>query len=425
MSLPADTVLLAHSHEILMLLDPVDLRVLHANGAACKVLGCTPKDLAGRPITDIECALASSFFWDEVRQGNLQEVEGADTEFKRADGIVLPAERSLEKASDGSGRLVVRAKLINAPAKEGEAVLISQLRSALEAAADGILLVDKAGRILVMNQRFAALWQIPEALLWAQDAEAIFKQMGESAADPEGYRRRLEEIALHPDLESADVVELRDGRVLERKSSPARDGELSVGRVFSFADVTRLRRYQMELEHIAYSDSLTGVANRVLLNDRIRHAIAQAKRKQEPVGLVYLDMDGFKTVNDRYGHEAGDQLLIAVTERVKQILRTSDTLARLGGDEFAIVLSDIHDCSETKPVIERLAEALREPLALSASLSLSVTASFGVAFFPQDGEDCETLLRHADQAMYRAKQSGKNRYVFFESAEADESAGEN
>jgi diguanylate cyclase (GGDEF)-like protein len=416
MSQLPDTLLLAHCREILLLLDPINLRVLHANATACKTLGCSREDLLGKAITDIECALSASFFWDEVREGNLTEVEWAETELKRADGLILPAERSLEKALDDSGRLVVRARLVNTHAQIDEAALINQLRAALEAAADGIMLVDREGRILNLNQRFATLWQIPEAILWTQDAGKIFTLMGEAVSDPTTYRRRLSEIATHPALESADVIELRDGRVLERKSSPARDGEQVIGRVYSFSDITRLRRYQLELERIAYSDSLTGVANRVLLNDRIRHAIAQAKRKREPVGLVYLDMDGFKTVNDRYGHEAGDQLLIAVTERISQILRTSDTLARLGGDEFVIVLSDLHTRAETRPVIERLAQSLREPLLLSGNLSLQVSASFGVAFYPQDGDDAETLLRHADQAMYRAKQSGKNQVCFFKAS---------
>jgi len=180
-----------------------------------------------------------------------------------------------------------------------------------------------------------------------------------------------------------------------------------------FTDITLLKEHQKQLEHVTHYDALTGLPNRVLLADRVRQAIAQTRRRDKLMALVCLDLDGFKPVNDAHGHEVGDELLVAISARMKDALREGDTLARLGGDEFVIVLTDLEDPAECNKILSRLLRVAAAPVHVR-NLTLQVSASLGVTLHPMDGSDPDTLLRHADQAMYQAKQAGKNRYHLFD-----------
>jgi len=175
----------------------------------------------------------------------------------------------------------------------------------------------------------------------------------------------------------------------------------------------RVRERTAELERIAHYDPLTGVPNRRMLADQLNQAIARARRQDKSLAVCYLDLDGFKPVNDQYGHASGDLLLIEITRRLKQVLRTEDTLARLGGDEFVMILSDLNRTEEIDTVLARVLESVSESIHLG-DIAVSISASIGVTLFPNDAADPDTLMRHADQAMYQAKESGKNRYQLFD-----------
>jgi diguanylate cyclase (GGDEF)-like protein len=169
------------------------------------------------------------------------------------------------------------------------------------------------------------------------------------------------------------------------------------------------------LDEMAHFDALTHLPNRVLLADRIQQAILHAPRRGKSVAVAFLDLDGFKDVNDKFGHVVGDKLLVSLSNRMKATLREGDTLARLGGDEFVAVLSDLSDHNDLEPFLKRLLAVASERVIIEDA-TLQVSASIGVTIFPQDGSSPEQLLRHADQAMYRAKQSGKNRFHLFDVA---------
>ncbi len=187
-----------------------------------------------------------------------------------------------------------------------------------------------------------------------------------------------------------------------------------------FSDITTAKEHQKQLEHIAHYDSLTSLPNRVVLADRLHQAMSQALRRKQRLAVVFLDLDGFKAVNDKHGHETGDQLLIALADRLKQALREGDTLARLGGDEFVAVLLDLDDAADSLPMLARLLSAAAQPVHVD-NLTLQVSASLGVTFYPQSEEvDADQLLRQSDQAMYQAKLAGKNRFHIFD-AEQDRS----
>jgi diguanylate cyclase (GGDEF)-like protein/PAS domain S-box-containing protein len=182
-------------------------------------------------------------------------------------------------------------------------------------------------------------------------------------------------------------------------------------------DITAVKAYQSQLEHIAHFDTLTNLPNRLLLADRLQQSMAQAQRRGQKLAVAYLDLDGFKTVNDRYGHAVGDQLLVKLANAMKGTLREGDTLARLGGDEFVAVLIDLDIPDSCVPMLTRLLDAASEPVHLSGQM-LQVSASVGVTFYPQALDvEADQLLRQADQAMYQAKLAGNNRYHVFDAVQ--------
>ena len=180
-----------------------------------------------------------------------------------------------------------------------------------------------------------------------------------------------------------------------------------------FADISQQKEHELELEHLARYDVLTGLPNRALLEDRLRQEMAHCLRNRKQLAVVYIDLDGFKLINDQYGHNIGDELLIALSLRMKGALRDGDTLSRIGGDEFVAVLTGLDLAKDCEIVLSRILRAAAEPVVANDSL-LRVSASMGVTVFPQDAADADQLLRHADHAMYQAKQSGKNRYHYFD-----------
>jgi diguanylate cyclase (GGDEF)-like protein len=194
--------------------------------------------------------------------------------------------------------------------------------------------------------------------------------------------------------------------VTARQLVSARDNQRLNRRLGGTLDV--LRERETELEYQAFHDSLTGLANRALLEDRVQHAQTHQDRSDEAMALIYIDLDGFKKINDELGHHAGDQLLVQVADRLTVCARDSDTIARIGGDEFAILCERMHADGDEEVVAARIVERLAEPFVLGAGVG-QIGASVGIARRMPHGVDAERLMKEADQAMYRAKTSGKGR----------------
>lgn len=182
-----------------------------------------------------------------------------------------------------------------------------------------------------------------------------------------------------------------------------------------FADVTERHYIQEQLHWAANHDILTQLPNRLLLSERLKQAIGQVQQTGKLLAVCYLDLDNFKPINDRWGHEAGDQLLVRMATRLQQHLRPKDTVARLGGDEFVLLLVDDASTTAIAAILQHLLAAIMEPCDIPLHSAVSLSASIGVTLFPRDETDPDALLRHADQAMYMAKQAGRNRYHFFDS----------
>lgn len=180
-----------------------------------------------------------------------------------------------------------------------------------------------------------------------------------------------------------------------------------------FTDITQLKAHQAELDRVAHYDVLTGLPNRRLLSDRLKRSVNRTERSGKSCAICFLDLDGFKEINDRYGHAIGDQLLVGIANNLQAILRIDDTLARMGGDEFVLILSEIASATECSLILDRVLVAVNTIIQI-AEIEVGATASIGVCMYPEDHADPDTLLRHADQAMYLAKDAGGNRYQMFD-----------
>ncbi|MBV2106772.1 MAG: EAL domain-containing protein [Candidatus Thiodiazotropha sp. (ex Ctena orbiculata)] len=297
------------------------------------------------------------------------------------------------------------------------------LQSIIDGVADPIMVVDREYNIKLMNKA-------AEHTPLVTDTKSLFKcyQVSHERDIPcnnEDYvcpldivlstRKPVTVIHRH---KTADGSE----RLFEVVGSPLFDERQRIsGMVQASRDITahihtqqELQEKKTRLEHVAYHDSLTSLPNRTLLADRLNQTMSQVTRRGGQLAVAYLDLDGFKEINDSYGHDTGDLFLVALAHRVKGILRDGDTIARLGGDEFVAVLVDLQHSNDSIPLLERMLSAAAQPIHLG-KLTLQVSASIGVTFYPQSEEvDADQLLRQADQAMYNAKVTGKSRYHFFE-----------
>lgn len=288
---------------------------------------------------------------------------------------------------------------------------LSLIRSTIESSADGILVVSTLGKIVDYNTLFLSMWNIPESAIQTKEDSIILEYVHNQLASPEIFMKTTDDIYKTDEI-SIDMLNFKDGRVFERYSQPHKLNGISVGRVWSFRDITKRFYLEKELEHQATHDALTDLPNRILLYDRIKHEIALSNRNKSKFGVLFLDIDRFKLINDSLGHNAGDQLLIEVANRLTSSLRASDTLARLGGDEFVLVISDVNKDEHLFMVANKLLELFKIPFKLG-DRSLNISSSIGISLYPDDGEKAEILLQNADLAMYRSKAQGMNQFQFY------------
>jgi diguanylate cyclase (GGDEF)-like protein/PAS domain S-box-containing protein len=290
-------------------------------------------------------------------------------------------------------------------------------RLLLHSAGEGIFGVDVMGQVTFVN---------PAALrLLGFAAEELLGQRVHAA-----IHHSHEDGSIYPVVDSPmyasytqgaenqvgdEVLWRKDGSSfpVEYSSTPiAKDGQVT-GAVVTFRDVTDRKQAEEIIHQMAYHDSLTGLPNRKLFSDRLGIALAQAQRNQKVVAIAMLDLDHFKEVNDTLGHDVGDLLLKATAERLRTALRDSDTVARIGGDEFALILPDLKGINDAIQVAQKIVASFRKPFPIDTH-QLLMTTSIGIAVYPNDGTDEGMLLKNADQAMYQAKQTGRDRYRFYE-----------
>jgi diguanylate cyclase (GGDEF)-like protein/PAS domain S-box-containing protein len=293
----------------------------------------------------------------------------------------------------------------SAPADQGRL-----LGEALNNLSLGIIVFDDRREVVFCNARYLEIYGLSaEQVKPGTPTSHLIRhrlKLGLKVEEtPDDYVR--ERIG-KPVVEHTVVQEFADGRIIRYTIRPMSNG----GGMATHEDITEKRQTELKIEHLAHHDSLTGLANRVRLNDRLEHALTQPAHGRI-VAVHHLDLDRFKAVNDTLGHHAGDTLLKIVASRLREQVRASDTISRMGGDEFVIVQSPISEPGEATLLAERVIAAIAEPFEIDGH-QFAVGTSVGIAVSPGDGNDSATLLRNADLALYRAKEDGRGTFRFFE-----------
>ncbi|BAE52421.1 sensor domain-containing protein [Paramagnetospirillum magneticum] len=295
---------------------------------------------------------------------------------------------------------------------------LRKLETALEQAPVSVMITDSHGAIEYVNRAFVLVSGYSEDEVLGRNPRLL--KSGETVASL--YRDMWHCLASGATWQGELCNRAKDGSLFWEYAtiSPIRDDDGVVTHFMAVKEnITQRKETEQQLVHQATHDTLTGLPNRLLLEDRVHHAIEVAKREGRRIGLMFLDLDRFKIVNDSLGHVAGDELLKVVSDRLRHTLRRSDTVARLGGDEFVVVLTHFQSTTELAEVAEKISAALDEPVELSGH-KVHVGASIGIAIYPDDGDNFNALMKDADTAMYRAKQKGRNTFCFYDSNMNDE-----
>ncbi len=342
----------------------------------------------------------------QVRQGQLTERLPATREDELGD-LMRGVNLTLDRLSDEA---VQRQR-----AADNLALERSRLAAVLSEMNQGVLIEDADRRVALCNRTFCELLQLgadPTALIGNDARELMGNALTASAQGVLAVWRMDELVALSSPV-TGEIIEMNDGRVLARDYQAIEVAGGRQGVFWSYRDITEQQQLQQRLQWQAMHDPLTDLPNRLLLNDRMGAAMVRAKRMQQLLAVCMLDLDLFKQVNDQLGHEAGDELLKEVANRLKRCTRGDDTVARLGGDEFVLLLGGLTSYDEMDLVLSRVRDSVAQPYQLVAA-EVRVCASIGVTLYPLNENDPDTLLRHADQAMYHAKQNGGNAYHLFD-----------
>lgn len=389
-----------------------DFHYLSCNRRYAQDLGIQPESVVG--LTDYDLFprdLAEKYHRDEQRimaEGLTEELEEtyALSGGERFINAVKTAVR------DGTGTVVgVLGILWDITERKKADDKLRQSAVVFESTAEGVIITDADANITAVNKAFTSitgyaeeevLGKNPSVLASQRHDESFYTTLWrslDSAGQWQGElwnRRKNGEV--YPQWMTISKVLDEDGRTTHY--------------VGVFSDITAIKESQTQLDYLAHHDPLTGLPNRLVATDRLAHAVERARRDQQQVAVVFLDLDRFKNINDTLGHPVGDRLLQAVGSRLKESLRDEDTLARLGGDEFIVVVEDVRRADDLATLSRKLLDSFKRPFYVE-DRELHVGASIGISLFPDDGADSATLIKNADAAMYQAKERGRNTYQFY------------
>ena len=289
---------------------------------------------------------------------------------------------------------------------------LSLLRSTIESSADGILVVDLNKKLIDFNTKFLTMWDISNAMVIDKNSITLFKHMLRQLYRSGKYLKQIYHLDNNIGQTSRHTMHFKDGKILECSSQPHYMNDVIIGRVWGFRDVTERAKLEQKLEYQASHDMLTGLPNRILLNDRIQQNIEFAVRNNRKFALLFFDLDRFKLVNDSLSHEIGDSLLCMVANRLSTLVRKQDTFARLGGDEFVMIIPELKKDDDVAIICKKILQAFKQPFEL-ANREIIISTSIGISLYPRDGKTVNTLLKNADLAMYQAKENGGNQFHFY------------
>lgn len=388
----------------------VDLtgKYIFCNEAYAKILGLVKEELLGISYKGISRDPPKTFqtFNEVFRTG--VPTKSLLRKVMRKDGSEREVESSVSLIKDENGQTIgfrgITRDVTDRNHRETERKkMVSLLEATIESTADGILVVDHSGNIVLYNHKFVELWRIPDSVLAPRDDGKALSFVLSQLKAPDVFLAKVNELYAHPDDESLDTLEFKDGRIFERYSKPQKIDGISVGRVWNFRDVTQLKRGEETLRTLSLVDDLTGLYNRRGFLTLAEQELKMANRLKRGMFLLFADLDDLKGINDNFGHREGDRALFAVANIIKETYRDPDIIARIGGDEFVVLA--IEGASESSA--ENLRTRLNGNLGLFNSkreLSYPLSISLGVVRYdPDQPTSVEGLIAEADKRMYAEK----------------------
>jgi diguanylate cyclase (GGDEF)-like protein/PAS domain S-box-containing protein len=391
-------------------------RLLLVNDAFCRMFGLSRDEIIGKTLAEEVPPTHREHFLSIDKKVLKEGKEIVYEETFTARG--MPSKTILTRKNrfeDSKGRFFIVGIVHDITDRKHAEEKLKRAASVFTHADEGIIIADAAGNITEVNDAFSRITGYTASEVLGKNPRIL--QSGRHS--PEFYAQMWATITTKGHWR---------GEIWNRRKNGENYAEMitisaaknTAGRVQHYVslstDITTNKAYQEQLERIAHYDLLTNLPNRVLLADRLNQAMLHSQRRHRLLAVAFIDLDYFKDVNDTYGHNVGDELLIVISNRMKEALREGDTLARIGGDEFIAVMVDLEKVADSQPLLERLLKATANPVTLGDAI-IHISASIGVTFYSQENIDAEKLISQADQAMYIAKQAGKNRYHLFDAAQ--------
>ncbi len=404
--------------DAISIIDVKSMRIVAVNRTFCKSLGYKKKDVIGRRCYEVThlhdskcsgpddpCPLVKT-----LRTGSSSVFEHIHC---HKDGHKVFMEVSVSPIRNERGDIIFALHIArDITQRKNTEDELQKLKKAVENSGEAIFLTDRDGTFLYVNPEFTNLYGFSQAEVVGKRTPRILKSGKMKAENYAKFWKRINEGAI---IKGEVINKTRDGRLLEIGStvSPIFDNQGALtGFLAIQRDITNRKQDEKRLNYLAYHDILTDLPNRLLFNDRFNQSMARAARYRTLVAVMLMDLDRFKEINDRYGHRTGDLLLKSVAGRLAGTVRKMDTLSRLWGDEFGILIGDLKHARDVVPITRKILKIFTEPFLVEGH-ELKISASIGIAFYPDQGDNIEILLRNADHAMYQAKDLGRNRYHIY------------
>ena len=396
----------------MLLVTDMEQNILFANPAALATLGYTQQELTGIKINTLINDGAGLTPTEIEEFSHSGEIKSIEREFlhKSKDPVSTLITVTMMHQPDGKAYQIVHAgrDITRLKRTEHELQLAAKV---MENDSSAILICDENVNIVLVNPAFCeitgyskeeVIGKNPRILSSGKQPPEFYKNMW-SALQNDGMWsgeiwNRRKNGGIYPERLSITVVRNEEGEITNFVSL--------------FTDITEQKNVEQRLSHLAHHDQLTGLPNRTLFTDRLEHALAHAAREDHKIGLMFIDLDGFKPINDEYGHDVGDALLCAIADTLNALVRDADTVARVGGDEFVLILENINVLEDVVYVADKILARFTRPF-IVAETTCNVGCSIGISIAPDDGSDADELVKKADTAMYLAKESGRQQYCIY------------
>jgi len=404
-------VAIEHSDNTVVITD-VNKHITYVNETFEKVTGYKQEEVLGKDPSILKSEIQTPSFYKELND-KLSKGQKWEGQFinKRKDGSLFYEKASIVPVFLNKKPLGFLALKLDISEYVEQNKKLAQAASVFENTEEAIIITDQDGKVLSINSAFSKIYGYKiediqgESLRFLHSNEQndiFYKEMWKKIKEKGIWRGKI-------------INKTKDGEFIPVWTTIKRilndKGEV-VNYTAIQTDLREIESSQAKADYLAYHDPLTGLANRINFEEYLKHALNIAKRNNSYLALLFIDLDRFKVINDTLGHDIGDNVLLAVATKLKKVLRESDFIARWGGDEFVVILENLHTASDAALVAKNIINALQTPLTIQKH-KLLTTASIGISLYPDNGNDAQTLIKHADSAMYLAKDEGKNNYRYY------------